>query len=676
MPEVQFTFKFTLTFTHDCPHSAVSFSSKLDLWPPVDTTTVMDKLRPAAILSPSSQNPRLRCDPTLFIPRIPPISPFLSARDTYTLHELSLQLHFAHRRPDSGGVSCFERPLDLTSANFRGQRLTSSTTSHAAVQPFEKAQKDPGGTNFATMDPHGDPILGGDHFWASYLTYPPLSQEMPPTKRPKTAHHPAAVVCCDQPCPEESLCFQDYCQDFCPDVCTEPHPCGDTCLDPCTLQQCPDQTLHHQYDACGMPCHEPCPDVCHDPCTADCDFMASDFCTDDCLDHCVDPSTACMHQCPDWCTSHCLPDCPDRFPSPVSTDVPTPVMPGQLDQLSAGSHKHPHHIHAHVLPTRPSLLDGVEPLHICRVIGCTAGSFDNEDALQDHIEKHHLNKIDGKYVCQWEGCIKKVTKKSNEHMEKEREARLKGLTYVPPPEPFSDDHLHKLKRHYYVHSGKKAFECTFPGCGSVHATKAQLKVHMARHNPKEFICIDCDKVFTTQNQLKTHINAVHKKQKHFKCPDCDYACDDSSNMSSHKRKQHVNGVPCPGHADLGCTYRDGRPGEMEKHMRACNHHTWMLDDKLSFDAYWKREKRSGDDERTSIEDEYGRGSVTPSIKSNSRTPGQRRSRKLDQRRHMSVSTSTSATLSRQTSAHDTPLASDMEFNDFSLLAGHAPHGHY
>ncbi|PSK55467.1 hypothetical protein B9Z65_2856 [Elsinoe australis] len=230
--------------------------------------------------------------------------------------------------------------------------------------------------------------------------------------------------------------------------------------------------------------------------------------------------------------------------------------------------------------------------HVCKVKGCMAGAFKDEDALQDHIEKSHLTKIHNKYVCQWEGCVKKVTKKSNEHIQKEKEARAMGLTYQPPPEPFSDDHLHKLKRHYYVHSGKKAFECDYPGCGSVHATKAQLKVHKARHNPKEFTCEDCDKVFTTQNQLKTHINAVHKKQKHFKCPDCDYACDDSSNMSSHKRKQHQLGVLCPSHMELGCTYRDGRQAEMEKHMRSCNHATWMLDDKDALDAYWKGQKKA------------------------------------------------------------------------------------
>ncbi|KAF2221214.1 hypothetical protein BDZ85DRAFT_284098 [Elsinoe ampelina] len=229
--------------------------------------------------------------------------------------------------------------------------------------------------------------------------------------------------------------------------------------------------------------------------------------------------------------------------------------------------------------------------HVCKVKGCMAGAFNDEDALQEHIEKSHLVKFNNKYVCQWEGCVKKVTKKSNEHIQKEKEARALGLTYVPPPEPFSDDHLHKLKRHYYVHSGKKAFECDYPGCGSVHATKAQLKVHKARHNPKEFTCEDCEKVFTTQNQLKTHINAVHKKQKHFKCPECDYACDDSSNMSSHKRKQHQQGVLCPAHLDFQCAYRDGRQAEMEKHMRACNHSTWMLDDKDSFDAYWKSQKK-------------------------------------------------------------------------------------
>ena len=234
-----------------------------------------------------------------------------------------------------------------------------------------------------------------------------------------------------------------------------------------------------------------------------------------------------------------------------------------------------------------------------------------------------------------------MTKKSNEHMEKEREARAKGLVYVPPPEPFADDHLHKLKRHYYVHSGKKAFECNYPGCGSVHATKAQLKVHMARHNPKEFICEDCDKVFTTQNQLKTHINAVHKKQKHFRCPECDYACDDSSNMSSHKRKQHQLGVPCPGTEDFGCQYRDGRQAEMEKHIRMAKHHAWMLEnEKKDFESYWKDEKRNAENEKgaESPVDSHIVEDYTPPKKTNAR-----RQRKVAHRRKQSCSTNVSET---------------------------------
>jgi len=258
--------------------------------------------------------------------------------------------------------------------------------------------------------------------------------------------------------------------------------------------------------------------------------------------------------------------------------------------------------------------------HTCRVIGCNVGSFVSEDALQDHIEEHHLQKINGRYICQWEGCVKKHTKKSAAHICHEAHARSCGKTYCAPTEPFSDTHLHKLKRHYYVHSGKKAFTCDFPGCGSSHATRAQLKVHQARHNPKQFGCEECDRVFTTQNQLRTHVNAVHKREKHFKCPDCGYACDDSSNMSSHRRKQHTFGIPCPcsnytlhrppSHIHhlisselVLCAYKDGRQAEMEKHMKASHHSVWMFDNEGSFEMYWKGEKKKVEETRQQSERE-------------------------------------------------------------------------
>lgn len=535
------------------------------------------------------------------------------------------------------------------------------------------------------MNDHVDTPLLNDSFWAACLHYPAPPPDIPPSKRPKATHHAAPVICCDQPCPEETLCFQDYCHDYCPDYCTDPFPCAEACQDPCALQPCAEHVLHHQHgdvcaDHCNDPCHGfeqdqygVCAEHCHDPCTDACDFSNTDFCTTDCLDHCIDPTTACIHECNDWCTSHCLADCGDCSSSPSLSDVRTPTIPCSVDHSSSVMKPlQSHRLNRTSTPIDPAVeQDGA--LHMCRVVGCTAGCFKDENALQAHIEKEHLIKLNGKYVCQWEGCIKKVTKKSNEHIEREKEARASGLTYIPPAEPFSDDHLHKLKRHYYVHSGKKAFECDYPGCGSVHATKAQLKVHMARHNPKKFICDECEKVFTTQNQLKTHINAVHKKEKHFKCPDCDYACDDSSNMSSHKRKQHQLGVPCPGHMEFGCCYRDGRQAEMEKHMRQCGHCVWMLEGKTLLDEYWKLEKRpQGGDNAES----HARRSSSATTSMASKTPQHRRQRKADHRRHYSVSTAASEMLSRQNTVESTPGVPDVIVDDLTrFLAGQDGVGH-
>ncbi|PNS16203.1 hypothetical protein CAC42_1966 [Sphaceloma murrayae] len=452
-----------------------------------------------------------------------------------------------------------------------------------------------------------DPFFLSDQLWDPNQSIGPI--DMPPAKRAKTSHPPHSVICCDQPCPEDDLCWEDFCHDFCTELCKQP--CDD-CPEPHNGNECDDPH-------CAMP---ECTDVCASACAeAHCDLSCQDaFCDADTLDACADPSTACFDDCGNWCNHHGLNDCLDCTSSPATSVARTPQLPTSVfhairfqdpfdtsafNQQFTGRTYTPFlaqtpqsTYHTPSYPTTqyagPQHVSHLPyaTQHICKVKGCMAGDFKDEDALQEHIEQKHLVKINNRYVCQWEGCVKKVTKKSNEHMQKEKEARALGLTYQPPSEPFSDDHLHKLKRHYYVHSGKKAFECDFPGCGSVHATKAQLKVHKARHNPKEFNCENCDKVFTTQNQLKTHVNAVHKKQKHFKCPDCDYACDDSSNMSSHKRKQHQLGVLCPSHIDLSCAYRDGRQSEMEKHMRACNHSTWMLGDDDSFDAYWKTQKKS------------------------------------------------------------------------------------
>lgn len=51
---------------------------------------------------------------------------------------------------------------------------------------------------------------------------------------------------------------------------------------------------------------------------------------------------------------------------------------------------------------------------------------------------------------------------------------------------------------------------------------------------KPFSCKECSKCFISQAQLKRHIGAVHRREKHFFCEFCNYSSYEKSNCDRHR----------------------------------------------------------------------------------------------------------------------------------------------
>ena len=106
-----------------------------------------------------------------------------------------------------------------------------------------------------------------------------------------------------------------------------------------------------------------------------------------------------------------------------------------------------------------------------------------------------------------------------------------------------------------VHTTELKVTCS--ECGSVLADKRSLARHMtAKHksyNERPYSCDDCDKKFTTSQQLNTHRTTIHEKIPKFPCDLCDHITSSSEEfLRIHKEYAHYGRID---RCDVeGCTY--------------------------------------------------------------------------------------------------------------------------
>ena len=57
------------------------------------------------------------------------------------------------------------------------------------------------------------------------------------------------------------------------------------------------------------------------------------------------------------------------------------------------------------------------------------------------------------------------------------------------------------------------------------------------HKEKNYMCQDCDKIFSTKGNLKSHIESVHEGKK-FACFQCNHEFALKSSLSKHEKRKH------------------------------------------------------------------------------------------------------------------------------------------
>lgn len=133
----------------------------------------------------------------------------------------------------------------------------------------------------------------------------------------------------------------------------------------------------------------------------------------------------------------------------------------------------------------------------------------------------------------------------------------------------------KVFRHLQTHSAMKSYECI--QCDKKFAQESQLKSHMENHETTEAesakkarwysqkTCEICQHVFANSKTLSKHIKQVHNKIKPFICKVCGYKAARKATITIHER-QHTGERPLQCKVEK-CDFRAADPSVLVKHMK-------------------------------------------------------------------------------------------------------------
>lgn len=122
-----------------------------------------------------------------------------------------------------------------------------------------------------------------------------------------------------------------------------------------------------------------------------------------------------------------------------------------------------------------------------------------------------------------------------------------------------------FKVHQLRHAGIKNFECSF--CGAKKTTKKELNTHVNIHTKaRQYPCPNCHLVFYLLNNLRVHVEVVHKGIRRFACRYCDKAFGKGDNLRMHELL-HTGEKP---HQCQECGQRFVQRVQLRSHMRTHN----------------------------------------------------------------------------------------------------------
>ena len=105
----------------------------------------------------------------------------------------------------------------------------------------------------------------------------------------------------------------------------------------------------------------------------------------------------------------------------------------------------------------------------------------------------------------------------------------------------------------------------------INLRKRKLLQENDEHSKKQegqFVCENCNKMFSSKKGVKRHIFRVHENQNAFECKSCDYVSSDKSNFERHVRSVHDKQKPLNVHKCEYCNYDSINKSNIEKHVKS------------------------------------------------------------------------------------------------------------
>lgn len=92
-----------------------------------------------------------------------------------------------------------------------------------------------------------------------------------------------------------------------------------------------------------------------------------------------------------------------------------------------------------------------------------------------------------------------------------------------------------LNRHVKTHTGNKSYKCDL--CGIAFIQRTQLKNHMFHHTGQDGVkCPHCDELFDNKSTMNRHISKLHDIK--WRCPTCPLTFGTEDDLKSHEEAMH------------------------------------------------------------------------------------------------------------------------------------------